>query len=234
MSETKKIPLYLYFDSTVPEDRQKMVREGVRDFARYVPGLTFARTDTEFWKDQAEPLFAKAFEQSLTELDTGQTLLAKTMLTALDEGSKTWSGMGQGQRDAGAILYITTRDLSVPKMTVCFGLTRVKARISVNSISRFADMKDPKEAELCIRRTMVHELGHMFGAPAPNRIIATKEDFGKHCTNPGCVMCQTPNLTKLLAAAKNEYRNENLFCVMCRRDIRKFLRDRGYGKRFLE
>ena len=33
---------------------------------------------------------------------------------------------------------------------------------------------------------------------------------------------------RLLEAAQREYRNDELFCSRCRRDIRRFLRDRGY------
>ena len=224
MKETK-IPLYLFMDDTVPDDRRMMVTEGVRDFSRYVPALTVISPGTAEWSSSLEKVFEDGAERSRTE---DGRLLAKEMLNSLEKDCAGWAGMGTGGRAAGAVIYITMKDLQVPKMTVCFGLTRVKARISVNSMSRFEDLKDPKEAGLCIRRTMVHELGHMFGAPAPNRLIAAKEDFGKHCTNPGCVMCQTPNLKRLLAAAQKEFRNDHLFCAMCRRDLRKFLRDRGY------
>ena len=221
----KKIPLYLFTDSTVPDDLRGWVAEGVRDFSRYVPGLTLVRKESEFWNDGIGKVFADGVQRSLT---AEGKLLAKEMLTALDEGSKGWKGMGQGAEAAGAVIYITMKDLTVPKMTVCFGLTRVKARVSVNSMSRFTNVKDRQSAALCVRRTVVHELGHMFGAPAPNRVIAAVEDFGKHCTDPDCVMCQTPNLDRLLEAAQREYRNDELFCSRCRRDIRRFLRDRGY------
>ena len=128
--------------------------------------------------------------------------------------------LNQTWLEPGAIVLITSLDLYMKGTPWCFALS--KRRTTVQSVHRFRGLSE-KDESLCIRRTLKHELGHIYGCPANIRRSNTVENMGTHCTNPGCVMRQVSSVSSLIYAAKNE-NPYNCFCPQCSKDIMDYRR----------
>lgn len=101
--------------------------------------------------------------------------------------------------NATAVVLLTAKDLfsSSLKLSWCFGTANYQKHVSVHSVFRYQGLT--KEEKLrCIRRTLRHELGHIFGLANDLRRANTENYHGHHCTAPGCSMRQTGTLRELL------------------------------------
>ena len=65
---------------------------------------------------------------------------------------------------------------------------------------------------------MFHELGHVFGMAADLHRSNTEENFGNHCTNPGCIMRQGVNIDQWLHNAHMARRYGRIYCPQCMAD----------------
>ena len=132
--------------------------------------------------------------------------------------------LAKRRKEARAILMFTGRDLcmSSHKLPWCFGASRVRGGRAVCSVYRYRSLSAPERLR-CIRRTMMHEIGHAFGLAADLKRKNTAEHAGPHCTAPGCCMRQTADLPKLLACSLEEEQKGTYFCPNCREELRKAL-----------
>ena len=121
------------------------------------------------------------------------------------------------EREVWAAVFFTGRDLYLSGLPWCFGAASTPRRVCVQSLVRYRGL-DERERLACIRRTLRHELGHVFGMAADPRRPETVADKGMHCTVPGCSMRQTGTLRALLATAAEEEAKGQYFCPRCRAD----------------
>ena len=136
------------------------------------------------------------------------------------------------KKEARAILMFTGRDLcmSSHKLPWCFGASRIKGGSAVCSVYRYRPLTAPERLR-CIRRTMMHEIGHVFGLASDLKRKNTAEHAGPHCTAPGCCMRQTADLPKLLACSLEEEQRGRWFCPDCQAELDKALSDEADGEK---
>lgn len=73
--------------------------------------------------------------------------------------------------------------------------------------------------------TVYHEFGHVLGAPDSDRGRDIEHWLGTHCTN-ACVMRQRDDLPEWEAEIVKDMFEGKLYCPLCLRDIRAFVRER--------
>lgn len=125
--------------------------------------------------------------------------------------------------NATAVVLLTAKDLfsSSLKLSWCFGTANYQKHVSVHSVFRYQSLT--KEEKLrCIRRTLRHELGHIFGLANDLRRSNTENYHGHHCTAPGCSMRQTGTLRELLQYSAEEERVGTFFCKDCISDLNRY------------
>ena len=118
--------------------------------------------------------------------------------------------------NAAALVLFTTYDLHISSINAgwCFGAANYKSHVSVQSVFRYQSLPIMDQFR-CIRRTLRHELGHIFGMVSDLNRANIENKFGPHCTNPGCSMRQASNLQELLMRANEEDRLGTYFCKYC-------------------
>jgi predicted Zn-dependent protease len=68
-------------------------------------------------------------------------------------------------------------------------------------------------------RLLVHNLGHVMGAPSHRRTADASPSFGaRHCTNL-CIMRHGATVSDLLRLASEETAAHVTFCRSCQRDV---------------
>ena len=73
------------------------------------------------------------------------------------------------------------------------------------------------------RDYLIHELGHMFGAPSKDR-TNIYESLGTHCSNHLCVMKQSLTIEEAVIYSHKRYRvSAPPFCSQCKEDIKNFI-----------
>ena len=119
-----------------------------------------------------------------------------------------------------AVVLITSQDLYAVGYNWCFGMAMTSYRATVQSICRYRHLPDDIRA-FCIRRTLRHEVGHLFRCAANLSRTNTEEKCGPHCTNPHCSMKQTMSISELVD--RRFYENDEAFlCDQCLEDMRRF------------
>ena len=122
--------------------------------------------------------------------------------------------------EPGAMILVTGLDLCTDNSGWCFGAAKPAYRVTVQSVNRYRGLSLTMEAA-CIKRTLRHEMGHIFCCAYSKYRSNTVNMMGIHCTNPGCSMRQTMSLNELMAAALEE-NPRNCFCPQCLQDLRTF------------
>lgn len=102
-----------------------------------------------------------------------------------------------------------------------FGATE-KARCATVSTFRYERDIRIKNRIGLFALTMMHELGHLFGAPSGRRNQSLEDLFGWHCTNT-CIMRQRDDLPDFERDILPDFKNGTLFCGLCTHDIRNEL-----------
>ena len=122
--------------------------------------------------------------------------------------------------NAVALVLFTAYDLHISSINAgwCFGAATYKSHVSVQSVFRYQGLPIMEQFH-CIRRTLRHELGHIFGMASNLERANTEDKLGPHCTNPGCSMRQSSTLQSLLRHATEENRLESFFCKNCEEDF---------------
>ena len=124
--------------------------------------------------------------------------------------------------NAVALVLFTTYDLHISSINAgwCFGAALSKSHVSVQSIFRYQSLPIMDQFR-CIRRTLRHELGHIFGMVSDLTRANTEDKLGPHCTNPGCSMRQSGTLQSLLLHAVEEDRLDTYFCEECLEELHR-------------
>jgi predicted Zn-dependent protease len=125
--------------------------------------------------------------------------------------------------EPGAIVLITSKDLYARGYNWCFGMAMYNYRTTVQSLHRYQHLPDDVKS-FCIRRTLRHELGHLFGCAANPSRSNTENKCGQHCTNPGCSMNQTMTVAELVQRMSYEC-DTDFLCPQCKQDLQRFLND---------
>lgn len=115
--------------------------------------------------------------------------------------------------DNDALVLFVEKDLYHPdsKAKWCFGSASDVGNVTVQSVYRYRDLTDEEKLR-CIRRTLRHELGHIFKlCKSPGR-ANTLRNAGMHCTNHNCSMNKTKNTSDLVLHSKLEAYEKNFFC----------------------
>ena len=140
---------------------------------------------------------------------------ASIALDKLENVSREWM-------EKCAIVMFVSSDLYSNGLNWCFGLARHSARVTVQSVYRYRTLIE-SVASSCIRRTLRHELGHLFGCAMDKNRSNTTQALSTHCTNPGCSMRQTMTLRELITLSSQED-PRRCFCEQCLQDMMRFKR----------
>ena len=207
------IPIYLFWAAGVSEAEEQWIRRAAAEIPEIFPGCAVrmpgGRARQRIYFPEPEVILAGSFQEN------GRRN-ASMILRRL-------ASVGRQMDPEGIWIFFVAEDLSLPslKLDWCFGAASVKNRVSVQSLARFRGLPE-EDLIYCVRRTLRHELGHMFGMAADRKRPGTEEHHGPHCTNPGCSMRQTGTLAKLLATRKEEEGREDYFCPACRAEYEAF------------
>jgi len=203
-------PIYVCYDSGVSLAEQAAIEQGLLE-TRPVFGCQIINYGAGTW-EFGRLKSANEVVRSLPRNERGQ-INATQILDSITEVAKSWV-------DPGAVVMLTSADLCAGDLSWCFGIARPSTRVTVQSLARYRWL-DEAEASACIRRTLRHELGHIFCCAADARRSNTVEKLGMHCTNLGCSMQQTMSLNELRIAVRKENPRQ-CFCAQCMDDLRRF------------
>lgn len=91
-------------------------------------------------------------------------------------------------------------------------------------VSTYRYLSDPRLTDRIgtFRTTIVHELGHLLGAPDGRRGEALRDWFGAHCMRP-CVMAQNDDLPEWERDQLAALRSAEPFCPLCRQDVERYI-----------
>ena len=203
-------PIYICWDSKVRPAEQNAIMAGMRE-TKAMFGCEVVYYGTDAWQfgryKNADEIMRTAPHNCAGQANAGNilTMMASTM--------NTWI-------EPGAMVLFTGEDLYIDGTNWCFGAARIKARVSVQSVARYRIL-DKATLSACVRRTLRHELGHIFTCAHDLMRSHTEMNLGEHCTNPRCSMRQTLNLAELLRAVREE-NAQNCFCAQCLADLNRF------------
>lgn len=101
-----------------------------------------------------------------------------------------------------------------------FGITNREFAASVQSITRFmASVQNEPLRLAMIRRTLRHEVGHMFRLP--NRSYNVVQSLGAHCASNVCTMRQGLSIEEWAILTRSEEQQSTHFCNYCLADLER-------------
>ena len=203
-------PIYVCWDNTVTLSERRIIEQGMRE-TQPLFGSRVICYGAHSWS-VGKYKNANELVRSTSRRENGQ-INGSELLGKLSSLLEEWP-------EPGAIVLITGKDLYGDSCDWCFGLAKMSARVTVQSMSRYREL-DEIEKSKCIRHILRHELGHIFYCAWTTKRTNTIEKIGAHCTNPGCSMRQTMSLSELRLAVISED-PKKCFCAQCMNDLRSF------------
>ena len=117
-------------------------------------------------------------------------------------------------------IFITSKDLYAEGCSYVFGQAVFEWGVAVQSTYRFKSAGlDDKSRTACIRRLVLHELGHLLGIAKPGRQF-TVESLGSHCSNIPCVMHQGMSVREWESLSIMELDKHQTYCQDCMSELR--------------
>lgn len=118
-------------------------------------------------------------------------------------------------------VFITNHDLTGQNeygqyVEYGFGNTSQQFGFSIISLARFTRNAGTHDRKAGVRRSIMHEIGHLF--QLPNRTFHIEENLGTHCINV-CVMRQGNSVKKWIQLGIEERKNGVIFCGDCQKDL---------------
>ncbi|MDO4219704.1 MAG: hypothetical protein Q4D22_00510 [Candidatus Saccharibacteria bacterium] len=214
-------PIYICWDGSLRPAEQNAILRGVRE-TEAIFGCTFVCYGARKWT-YGRYTSSDAIVRAAPRNEKGQKN-ASSILTIMADVMREWV-------EPGAMILFTSEDLSVRGINWCFGAARSEVKMTVQSVARYRGLSE-EVMSACIRRTMRHELGHIFECAKDLKRSNTEMNLGEHCTNAGCSMCQTLDLPTLIRLAGEEDERD-CFCEQCKADMRRFKSKFEAGQRQL-
>ncbi|MBR3138331.1 hypothetical protein IKG41_03275 [Candidatus Saccharibacteria bacterium] len=120
------------------------------------------------------------------------------------------------KRNPFLAVFFTTKDITVKMggryLNFCYGYTA--GNVVIISLTRIRGLEEPYK-KLMIEGLIMHEIGHAFGLCLGGR-SNTENNFGIHCTNPGCVMNQGLSEKELIYIFKEAFKDyHRCYCPQC-------------------
>ena len=203
-------PIYICWDRYVTEAEKRAIERAVYEIEP-IFGCDFICYGNKSWNEgrykSADEIIASAPHNENGQAD------GTNVLNKLEETMRKWT-------EPGAFVLFTGQDLKMVNTNWCFGVARMSSRVTVQSTIRYRSLPE-KIASDCIKRTLRHELGHIFGCAADPKRTNTEQKLGSHCTNYGCSMRQTMSLQELVDDLPTENATR-CFCSQCMADLRRF------------
>lgn len=95
---------------------------------------------------------------------------------------------------------------------------------TIVSINRFKNLERQLQAG-CIKTTVMHEIGHVFGLVPKTRTINVVKSLGLHCTCQ-CVMRQGLSVPHdFIKYTEERLATGQVFCPRCQQDLRNYFRN---------
>ena len=202
-------PIYITADSSVTVSECDAICDGVKEMAKLFNCIIICALQQDM--DLGAFFSADEIIRTAPRVEQGK-VDTKTALTTMGEIVKKFDR-------PGAVIMFTGYDL-VANGTWCFGVARASNKCSIQSTLRYRGLSDDLKAK-CIKRTLRHELGHIFNCASDIHRSNTVDRFGVHCINYGCSMRQVMNLQDLISAVGEED-SQRCFCNQCMDDMRRF------------
>lgn len=209
---TSRLPIYICCDHSLTASERIAIRMGVAEVSKIFGGPTIVNYSMQSWLGNGRI-------SGQTIIDRADIINEKINASAV---MRDLQNENRKLKEPGMIVLFTGKDITLPGMSYCFGAANHSRHTAVLSVARFRTLTDVERSR-CIRRTLRHELGHAFGMAADPKRSNTEDRFGRHCTNPGCSMRQTPTLRALLRTAAEEEDHSCCFCPQCMEDLRRFM-----------
>jgi predicted Zn-dependent protease len=203
-------PIYVCYDSYVTQAERYAIEQGMREtqdlFGCKV--VCYGTNSSRFGQyENADQIVGSMMQNAKGQVN------ASILIDKLAHVSESWV-------DRGAIILVTGKDLYSQECNWCFGIARPSSRITAQSTYRYRSLS-PSMAAACIKRTLRHEMGHIFCCPSSIRRSNTEMNLGLHCTNYGCSMRQTISVSALIEEVRTED-TKRCFCPQCMQDLRNF------------
>ena len=208
-------PVYVCYDDGVTVVERKAIECGLLEIEPLLGSDTYCYGTEQF--PQGRYRSANSVVKSTAMNKSGQ-LNISILLDKLEDISAGWG-------EPNAMVLFTSADLCFParNLPYCFGAARHNTRVSVQSVKRFRHLSEELES-FCIRRTLRHELGHIYHCAGDLRRSNTVDIAGAHCKNRGCSMRQAGSVEDLLSKMADEH-DKMCFCDQCMADLRQFKRN---------
>ncbi|NLS75904.1 MAG: hypothetical protein GXY76_01450 [Chloroflexi bacterium] len=105
----------------------------------------------------------------------------------------------------------------------------VPGRVAVVSVAPLRRIRDERVRLFAVRRTVAHQVGHLFGLPQPGRPHALPSPSGeRHCANL-CVLSEAHSLDELVEMTMRELSANILLCDDCWQDLLRVMMDSHLG-----
>ncbi len=210
-------PIYVRCDNEISFEEEKSIIKGLLEAKKYLPENQIYYLGKE----------TNIKEKDNITLNSGQSIVDSTrktnnQISSLELLSKVLESRdNEGSRDRIDVLFTGTDLFSIrptgEKLSFVFGTAANS--VTVQSVYRFRSL-DISEKDLCIRRTVRHELGHILKMADDLTRSNTEENFGEHCTNTNCSMRQGNSISEWLAEAKQEQKSDQFYCSQCITDLK--------------
>lgn len=201
------LAIYVAYDSSLDAFERGCVHEAMRKFASEFPQRKVMIYGARSWSTGK---FSNAdwYIDNAKKLNNGLQVDAWSVINLLI--MEPWQ-KGNPHID----IMLTARDLGREDLNYCFGMTA--GRYTVQSVFRYRHL-GVDDRRRAIEAVIWHELGHVFMcAGNPHRTHIVHDSYGKHCTNPGCVMQRVRNLPDLVRIARGV--RQEIYCPQCLADI---------------
>jgi len=208
------LPLNVMWDRGVSQEDANSILEACVVFQRMFPGRKIRIVGNNKMYDWEEYSSADWFIMNGNLVNNPESLqLDSISLLELIQNNPYL------RRDPRIDVLFTSIDLG-GGISWCFGRTSINGHCTVQSTARYQGLA-PADKNLAIKAVMFHELGHVFGMAADPRRSNTEENFGNHCTNPGCIMRQGVNIGQWLDNAHAARRYGRIYCPQCLTDAKR-------------
>ena len=135
---------------------------------------------------------------------------ARRLQDRINSGESTYAEIVNYQR-----VFLLDQDIHTSETNWVFGFFQQRGphlRVLISSKARITSSQHAFDH-------LIHELGHMFGAPSDGR-SNTNQHLGLHCSNPLCVMQQKDTVASAKAYVEARSKaNAPVFCSQCSVDL---------------
>ncbi len=198
------LPINIMIDSSINEEDEKSILEGLLEFRDLFPGRDYSFDDT-----RADRLVANA--RRIRRQDGSIQIDGNHLLSLMYSHSNQVC-------DAKIEVLFTSYDMTANDNNFVFGVAWPEGRCTAQSVYRYKGLNS-EDRHLVIKGVLLHELGHILGMAANPSRINVEEKLGLHCADWNCIMHQSMTVDDAVYIARGA-NSRMIYCPLCMNDGR--------------